>query len=498
LLYNPFFTTLKQLFMKHNPHKWLLTVFFGLTAFLSSAQQERKPDGGSKIEFTSNDEITEAQRSDIIKSLQESEKKLIEKGILPKQSPTDVTPDAFSTFFQWPLRLKAGLTDPGYYGISNYVDQNPANPGFLRDYNCGTRTYDVSGYNHAGTDIFTYPFGWNKMNNNEVEIVAAAPGTILFKSNGNFDQNCAFCSGPCTWNAVYIKHADGSVAWYGHMKNNSLTAKAIGAAVVAGEYLGVVGSSGNSTGPHLHFEVYTNSSYTNLIDPWSGPCNSLNATSWWAAQRPYYDPAPLKCMTHFPAPVQSQCAGGEAVNAKTAFRPGATFYAAAYYRDQQTGGLAQYRIIQPNGVVWVSWNQTFGAYYSASWWYWTWILPNPAQLGTWRYEVTYAGKTISQNFTVSLTAARATGDPVKESVSPSISLMPNPASGTVTVTSEALNTDAFVRVVNNLGNAVLTEKAGASNSGTLTLDISRLAPGAYHVQVIEGGIIKAKTKLVKQ
>jgi murein DD-endopeptidase MepM/ murein hydrolase activator NlpD len=482
--------------MKHKIPLLFILLFSLLASSITA--QERKPDGGSKMEFISNDEISEEQRATIIKSLQESEKTLIEKGILPKQSPTDVTPDAFSTFFQWPLRLQAGLTDPGYYGISNFVDHNPAFVGFLRDYNCGTRTYDVSGYNHKGTDIFTYPFGWNKMATNAVEVIAAAPGTILFKSNGNFDQNCAFCSGPCTWNAIYIKHADGSVAWYGHLKNNSITAKAVGTAVVTGEYLGVVGSSGNSTGPHLHFEVYTSSSYTNLIDPWSGGCNSLNATSWWAAQKPYYDPTPLKCMTHFPAPVQSQCPGGEAVNLKTAFRPGATFYAAAYYRDQQTGTNAQYRIIQPNGVVWVSWNQTFGAYYSASWWYWTWILPNPAQLGTWRYEVTYAGKTISQNFTVSLTAARAATTSSEEVVTPLISLAPNPASGTVTVTSDALTANAIVRVVNSLGTPVLTEKASGATFGSLNLNISQLLPGTYYIQVINEGVVKAKTKLVKQ
>lgn len=473
-----------------------------LLLFISAGNamaQERQPTGGSRAEFSCNDVLTDEQRKLIINSLQESEQKLVAKGILPAVSPTDVSPDAFTTFFQWPLRLKAGLTDPGYYGISNFVDHNASNPGFIRDYNCGSRTYDISGYNHKGTDIFTWPFAWNKMATNAVEVIAAAPGTILLKSNGNFDQNCAFCSGPCNWNAVYIKHADGSVAWYGHLKNNSLTAKAVGASVAVGEYLGVVGSSGNSTGPHLHFEVYTNSAYTNLIDPWQGGCNTLNATSWWAAQKPYYDPAPLKVMTHFPAPVQSQCAGGEFMNLKTAFRPGATFYAAAYYRDQQNGTTAQYRIIQPNGVTWVSWNQTFNAYYNASWWYWTWILPNPAQLGTWRFEATYAGKTISQNFTVSLTAARTGDVPVaEEEAPPVISLTPNPARNTVQVNSNALTPASVVQVVNNFGVTVLQQKTGSGVSGNISLPVAQLVPGMYYVKVLEQGRVTASANFVKE
>ena len=86
-----------------------------------------------------------------------------------------------------------------------------------------------------------------------VRIVAAAPGTIVSKTDGNFDRNCAIGSGQ--WNAVYVRHADNSVAWYGHMKSGSLTTKAVGETVVTGEYLGIVGSSGSSTGPHLHFEI---------------------------------------------------------------------------------------------------------------------------------------------------------------------------------------------------------------------------------------------------
>ncbi len=57
--------------------------------------------------------------------------------------------------------------------IINYVDEDPS--GAILDYNCNNRTYN----GHKGTDIFIWPFPWQKMSLNAVQIVAAAPGTII-------------------------------------------------------------------------------------------------------------------------------------------------------------------------------------------------------------------------------------------------------------------------------------------------------------------------------
>ena len=84
------------------------------------------------------------------------------------------------------------------------------------------------------------------------------------------------------------------MAWYGHLKKGSLTAKPEGARVEAGEVLGVVGSSGRSTGPHLHLEVYLAGA---LIDPYAGACNRINTTSWWAEQQAYTTPQLLAVRT---------------------------------------------------------------------------------------------------------------------------------------------------------------------------------------------------------
>ncbi len=175
----------------------------------------------------------------------------------------------------WPIEASHSLTDYGFHGISNFVDHDSGYPDQLLDYGCGYRTYDTNdGYNHTGTDFFSWPFGWKKMDDDKVRIVAAAEGIIVGKEDGYDDRSCQW-GGNDSWNAVYVIHSDGSVAWYGHMKNGSPTDKSIGESVQAGEYLGIMGSSGISTGPHLHFELHD--AEGNVIDPYGGSCGPSNS-----------------------------------------------------------------------------------------------------------------------------------------------------------------------------------------------------------------------------
>ncbi|WP_436772220.1 LysM peptidoglycan-binding domain-containing M23 family metallopeptidase [Yinghuangia sp. YIM S09857] len=65
-------------------------------------------------------------------------------------------------------------------------------------------------------------------------------------------------------NEVVIKHADGRYTQYGHMSKISVS---VGQKVSTGQQVGLVGSTGNSTGPHLHFEVRTGPNYGSDINP---------------------------------------------------------------------------------------------------------------------------------------------------------------------------------------------------------------------------------------
>lgn len=340
------------------------------------------------------DYISEQQRQEIQRQNKANIERLEREGKLPRANPEAIVA------LNWPLQKAANVTDFDIYGISNYVDHNPAFPNQITDYNCGARSYDqANGYNHAGIDIFLWPFWWYKVDTNGVEIRAAASGTIINKSNGNFDRNCSFNSN--NWNAVYVRHADNSVAWYGHMKNNSLTSKNVGDTVAQGEFLGIVGSSGNSTGPHLHFELYNSSNQ--LQDPYQGTCNVMNNFSWWASQKPYNSPFVNKLQTHNAPPVFPTCPATETVNAIEYFRPGTTAanaIFAAYYRDQQAGMVTNYSILRPDGTTFQSWNHSPTQGFAASYWYWQFAIPLNAQAGQWKFRTVFNSQTSEKNFAV--------------------------------------------------------------------------------------------------
>jgi murein DD-endopeptidase MepM/ murein hydrolase activator NlpD len=61
---------------------------------------------------------------------------------------------------------------------------------------------------------------------------------------------------------VKLRHADGTVTLYGHVNTTMVS---VGERVMAGDQIATMGNRGNSTGPHLHFEVLLNG--TQRIDP---------------------------------------------------------------------------------------------------------------------------------------------------------------------------------------------------------------------------------------
>ncbi|MFF3729262.1 M23 family metallopeptidase [Streptomyces sp. NPDC002476] len=65
-------------------------------------------------------------------------------------------------------------------------------------------------------------------------------------------------------NQVVVKHADGRYSQYGHLSSISVS---VGQSVSTGQQIGLSGSTGNSTGPHLHFEVRTGPAYGSDINP---------------------------------------------------------------------------------------------------------------------------------------------------------------------------------------------------------------------------------------
>ena len=103
----------------------------------------------------------------------------------------------------------------------------------------GMRKHPIDGYNkmHRGTDF------------------AAPMGTPIMASGSGVITRARWCGGG--GNCVKIKHNSTYETIYAHMKNFASGIKE-GVRVKQGQIIGYVGSTGKSTGPHLHYEVVEN------------------------------------------------------------------------------------------------------------------------------------------------------------------------------------------------------------------------------------------------
>ncbi|MFG3319804.1 M23 family metallopeptidase [Streptomyces sp. NPDC048171] len=104
-------------------------------------------------------------------------------------------------------------------------------------------------HKHSGQD-FAVPIGTN--------VVATHGGTVV-KAGGNGAGD-----GPAYGNAVVIKHGNGTYSQYAHLSKVNVK---IGQVVKTGQSIAKSGNTGNSSGPHLHFEIRTTANYGSAVDP---------------------------------------------------------------------------------------------------------------------------------------------------------------------------------------------------------------------------------------
>ncbi|OBZ10347.1 hypothetical protein A7975_21300 [Bacillus sp. FJAT-26390] len=110
--------------------------------------------------------------------------------------------------------------------------------------NFGTRVHPITGKKHTHTGIdFAAPQG--------TDIYAAEDGVVLVAQAWSTYGNC-----------VIIDHGNGLWTLYGHIRNGGIKVDK-GDKVSKGQKIAEVGSTGNSTGPHLHFEVRKNETPVN-------------------------------------------------------------------------------------------------------------------------------------------------------------------------------------------------------------------------------------------
>ena len=159
----------------------------------------------------------------------------------------------------------------GAFGVSSHVSHTSGG----RNVNYACAAFSRRG--HKGTD-FRVPSG--------TPILAVAAGTVIRSADGcpargNLSSRCGGGFG----NHVMIQHADSTATLYAHFTPRS-GIPAVGTRVECGDQIGLSGTSGRSTGPHLHFEVRNGVTSAGgywsqgAIDPWGGACSSQSASLW--------------------------------------------------------------------------------------------------------------------------------------------------------------------------------------------------------------------------
>ncbi len=291
---------------------------------------------------------------------------------------------ASSLRFYWPL---PGV-DAREWVINNYLDLAPG--GGLLDY-MGNTGGNAKTYNgHKGIDIDVPTF--RAMDNN-FPVVAAAAGYVVDWYDDNFDRNTSCSTDP--WNFVKVEHANGFHVWYGHLKRNSVVVD-VGDWIVPGQKLGVVGSSGCSTAPHLHFEVH---------DCDNNPVEPFGEGMW-------FDPPVYQTVLGF---MDAALRDGSISNVNqvmdpppnvTLLSPNDTLGVGLSLGGGVAGNTATVTFRRPNDSVLTTWNLNFSNTLRHSIWWNSVVLGS--EVGFWKAEVrtngslartyTFGVSTVSPNF----------------------------------------------------------------------------------------------------
>jgi murein DD-endopeptidase MepM/ murein hydrolase activator NlpD len=102
--------------------------------------------------------------------------------------------------------------------------------------------------------------------------IGASYGTNIFAADGGTVTTSTYSSS--YGNYIIINHGNGTSTLYAHMSSRLVSE---GQSVSQGQVIGLVGSTGVSTGPHLHFEVYVGGSRVNPLNYFSNYTISPNA-----------------------------------------------------------------------------------------------------------------------------------------------------------------------------------------------------------------------------
>lgn len=275
-----------------------------------------------------------------------------------------------------------GTLDEDFFYVG-MVDH--AGPGLVEDYDCGEKTYD----GHTGTDIALSSFA---VMEEGVTISASLGGTVLETHDGEPDHNTSWDGQSGFGNYVALQHDEGLVTYYGHMTNGSV-AVAPGDVVLAGDVLGLVGSSGRSDLPHLHLELQRNGA---VLDPFAGPCNASGGA--WADQDDY-DLGFQVFDSGFTDQALTLDLVKQPPAQKTTWSTAdATLWFWVLVLNADAGETSEFAFYRPDGSHLDTVTIDHDTYYSASWWWISYpIAGNFTQTGTWTIDYVYDGSVRATN-----------------------------------------------------------------------------------------------------
>ena len=118
--------------------------------------------------------------------------------------------------------------------------------------------WPVAGTLESGFGVRRNPFGGGSYESHEGQDIEAEMGTPVTVAASGTVTVAGVQNG--YGNVVYVDHGNGLSTRYGHLSRVDV---AVGQQLTRGEHLGLVGSTGRSTGPHLHYEVRINTQPVN-------------------------------------------------------------------------------------------------------------------------------------------------------------------------------------------------------------------------------------------
>lgn len=267
------------------------------------------------------------------------------------------------------------------FAVNNYADMDPRS-GQRQDYRNGEFQYD----GHNAWDLGPMNFlGQDR----GFPILAAAGGVVAEVVDGNFDRRTDTNNNNA--NYVIIDHGNSWRTIYWHLARDSVTVQ-VGQVVAAGAVVGEMGSSGISTGTHLHFSLYR---------------NGVPVESMFDADTYYRDFVDVDYQLHTPtgrlvgnisnfnSPVDTdwrESFPSKRVFTRTANDPVVLNFGLSHLN---TGETISVQLRRPNGTIRNSSNWTASAvtrFPQFYWWYGSGAWKE--QVGTWQWEVVKNGQVL--------------------------------------------------------------------------------------------------------